>query len=43
MKQLFSWLENQEKIRHYAEGIMSSPKMLILAAAIMWLLATVLQ
>lgn len=43
MKKFFSWLEGQDKLRNFAEGIMSSPKLIILVAAFLALLATIFQ
>ncbi len=43
MKKFFTWLEGQDKLRNFAESLMSSPKLLILVAAVLALLATILQ
>ena len=43
MKKFFTWLEGQDKLRNFAEGIMSSPKLIILVAAFLALLATIFK
>ena len=43
MKKFFTWLEGQDNLREVAEGLMSSPKMLVLLAAVLALLATIFK